>query len=112
MRYAKGVIIIGTSVLGGVLAGLSIAQMGGLAQFPYGIGMAVGIALLGMLIQFAINKDRDEEEESEDEDEPYEEERSRKRKNIPETETTISDMHRMIVEESPQVDIGMTGRGN
>ena len=26
------------------------------------------------------------------------------------TETTISDMHRMIVEESPQVDIGMTGR--
>ena len=84
MRYAKGVIIIGTSVLGGVLAGLSIAQMGGLAQFPYGIGMAVGIALLGMLIQFAINKDRDEEEESEDEDEPYEEERSRKRKNIPE----------------------------
>ena len=84
MRYAKGVIIIGTSVLGGVLAGLSIAQMGGLAQFPYGIGMAVGIALFGMLIQFAINKDRDEEEESEDEDEPYEEERSRKRKNIPE----------------------------
>ena len=84
MRYAKGVIIIGTSVLGGVLAGLSIAQMGGLAQFPYGIGMAVGIALLGMLIQFAINNDRDEEEESEDEDEPYEEERSRKRKNIPE----------------------------
>ena len=42
MRYAKGVIIIGTSVLGGVLAGLSIAQMGGLAQFPYGIGMAAG----------------------------------------------------------------------
>ena len=35
MRYAKGVIIIGTSVLGGVLAGISIAQIGGLAQFPY-----------------------------------------------------------------------------
>ena len=63
--------------------------MGGLAQFPYGIGMAVGIALLGMLIQFAINKDRDEEEESEDEDEPYEEERSRKRKNIPENRNRI-----------------------
>lgn len=110
MRYAKGVIIIGTSVLGGVLAGLSIAQMGGLAQFPYGIGMAVGIALLGMLIQFAINKDRDEEEESEDEDEPYEEERAEKERTYRKTETTISDMHRMIVEESPQVDIGMTGR--
>ena len=57
MRYAKGVIIIGTSILGGVLAGVSIAKIGGLEQFPYGVGMAVGIALLGMLIQFAINKD-------------------------------------------------------
>lgn len=83
MRYAKGVIIIGTSILGGVLAGVSIAKIGGLEQFPYGIGMAVGIALLGMLIQFAINKDRydDDDEEDEDDDEPEEEvRRSRKRK--------------------------------
>lgn len=72
MRYAKGVIIIGTSVLGGVLAGFSLAKIGGLAQFPYGAGMAVGIALLGMLIQFAINKDHDEEDDEEEEDEPYE----------------------------------------
>lgn len=80
MRYAKGVIIIGTSVLGGVLAGFSIAQIGGLAQFPYGIGMAVGIALLGMLIQFAINKDHYDEEE--DEEEPYKEmDNHRRRKN-------------------------------
>ena len=78
MRYAKGVIIIGTSVLGGVLAGISIAQIGGLAQFPYGIGMAAGIALLGMLIQFAINKDHYDEEE--DEEEPYEDTDKRIRK--------------------------------
>ena len=45
MRYAKGVIIIGTSVLGGILAGLSIAKIAGLAQFPYGVGMAAGIVL-------------------------------------------------------------------
>ena len=93
MRYAKGVIIIGTSVLGGVLAGLSIAQMGGLAQFPYGIGMAVGIALLGMLIQFAINKDRydDDDEEDEDDDEPEEEvRRSRKKKNSVQDRDTVS----------------------
>lgn len=63
MRYAKGVIIIGTSLLGGVLAGFSIAKIAELAQFPYGVGMAAGIVILGMLIQFAINKDRYEEEE-------------------------------------------------
>ncbi|NSG81147.1 DUF4203 domain-containing protein [Blautia schinkii] len=75
MRYAKGVIIIGTSILGGVLAGVSIAKIGGLEQFPYGVGMAVGIALLGMLIQFAINKDHydDDDEEDEEDDEPEEE---------------------------------------
>lgn len=69
MRYAKGVIIIGTSVLGGVLAGFSLAKIGGLEQFPYGAGLALGIALLGMLIQFAINRDHYEDEEDEEEDE-------------------------------------------
>lgn len=68
MRYAKGVIIIGTSVLGGVLAGISLAQILGLEQFPYGVLMAVGIAALGMLIQFAINRDRYEEDDEDDED--------------------------------------------
>lgn len=67
MRYAKGVIIIGTSLLGGVLAGFSIAKIAGLAQFPYGVGMTAGIVILGMLIQFAINKDRYGEEEEEEE---------------------------------------------
>ena len=69
MRYAKGVIIVGTSILGGVLAGLSIAKIAGLAQFPYGVGMAAGIVILGMLIQFAINKDRYDEEDDDDEEE-------------------------------------------
>ena len=84
MRYAKGVIIIGTSILGGVLAGVSIAKIGGLEQFPYGVGMAVGIALLGMLIQFAINKDHydDDDEEDEDDDEPEEEMRRSGKKKI------------------------------
>ena len=93
MRYAKGVIIIGTSILGGVLAGFSIAKIGGLEQFPYGIGMAVGIALLGMLIQFAINKDRydDDDEEDEGNDEPEEEvRRSRKKKNSVQDRDTVS----------------------
>ena len=46
MRYAKGVIIVGTSILGGVLAGLSIAKIAGLAQFPYGVGMAAELRSL------------------------------------------------------------------
>ena len=75
MRYAKGVIIIGTSILGGVLAGVSIAKIGGLEQFPYGIGMAVGIALLGMLIQFATNRRVVIEEEEYD---PQEYEKARR----------------------------------
>lgn len=75
MRYAKGVIIIGTSLLGGVLAGFSIAKIAGLAQFPYGVGMTAGIVILGMLIQFAINKDRydEDDDEEEEEDVPAEE---------------------------------------
>ena len=84
MRYAKGVIIIGTSVLGGILAGLSIAKIAGLAQFPYGVGMAAGIVLLGMLIQFAINKDRydddDEEDDDEEDEQPAEKPRRRQKK--------------------------------
>ncbi len=67
MRYAKGVIIIGTSVFGGVLAGFSLAKIGGLAQLPYGAGLALGITLLGILIQFAINRDRYEDDEEEEE---------------------------------------------
>lgn len=94
MRYAKGVIIIGTSILGGVLAGVSIAKIGGLEQFPYGVGMAVGIALLGMLIQFAINKDHydDDDEEDEDDDEPEEEmRRSGKKKNFAQDRENVSE---------------------
>lgn len=93
MRYAKGVIIIGTSILGGVLAGVSIAKIGGLEQFPYGVGMAVGIALLGMLIQFAINKDHyDDDEEDEDDDEPEEEmRRSGKKKKFAQDRENVSE---------------------
>ena len=67
MRYAKGVIIVGTSILGGVLAGISIARLGGLADIPYGAGLCAGIAVLGMVIQFTINRDHDEDDEEPDE---------------------------------------------
>ncbi|MDO4336668.1 MAG: DUF4203 domain-containing protein [Eubacteriales bacterium] len=62
MRYAREVIIVGTSLLGGVLAGISLARIGSLEEIPYGVGMSIGFALLGMLIQFATNKTKVVEE--------------------------------------------------
>ena len=74
MRQAREVLIVGTSLLGGAMAGVSAAKLGGLADFPYGLGMSAGFAILGMLIQFATNRrKRAEDDEAEDEDELYEE---------------------------------------
>lgn len=78
MRYAREVIIVGTSLLGGVMAGFSLAKLGGLANIPYGLAMSVGFVALGMLLQFVINKPEYEEEEDEEE-EPDE---RRKRKSV------------------------------
>ena len=73
MKQAREVLIIGTSLLGGAMAGFSAAKLGGLADIPYGLGLSAGFALLGMLIQFATNrrKDDDEEEEYEEEEKGY-----------------------------------------
>lgn len=76
MRYAREVIIVGTSILGGVMGGLSLAKLGGMAEIPYGIGMSAGFAILGMLLQFAINKPEDDEDEEGDEDDGEEDEKS------------------------------------
>ena len=51
-------IIVGTSFLGGVTAGLSLAKLLAMDQIPYGILFGAAFAILGMLIQFAINKPR------------------------------------------------------
>lgn len=56
-----------TSLIGGLIAGVSLGRLGGLAEFPYGIGLSAGFALLGMLIQFAINKPHREDEDAEPE---------------------------------------------
>ena len=56
MRYAKGVIIVGTSILGGILSGFSAAKLAKMEEIPFGIIFSIGFALVGMLIQFAINK--------------------------------------------------------
>lgn len=67
MKKAREVLIVGTSLFGGIMAGLSAARLGGLADFPYGIGLSAGFTLLGMLIQFATNRNKLEEDEEYDE---------------------------------------------
>ncbi len=67
MRYAREVIIVGTSLLGGVMAGFSLGKLGGLVNVPYGLAMSVGFVALGMLLQFVINKPEYEEDEEDGE---------------------------------------------
>ena len=71
MKQAREVLIIGTSLLGGAMAGFSAAKLGGLADIPYGLGLSAGFALLGMLIQFATNRRKDDDEEEEYEEDAY-----------------------------------------
>ena len=69
VRFSRGVIIIATSLMGGAIAGLSLGKIGSLPEIPYGIGMSAGFALLGILVQFTINRPEiDEEDEDDDED--------------------------------------------
>lgn len=76
VKYCREVLIVSTSLIGGVMAGISLAKLGNLADFPYGLGMSVGFAIIGMLIQFAINKPASDDEEDLDEEEDSEQERS------------------------------------
>lgn len=70
VKYCREVLIVATSLIGGLMAGISAAKLGSLADIPYGLGMSVGFAILGILIQLAINKPQMEEDEM---DEEYEE---------------------------------------
>ena len=69
VRYCREVLIVATSLMGGIMAGLSLAKLGNLREFPYGIAMSAAFALLGILIQFAINKPQEDEEDNEDNEE-------------------------------------------
>ena len=62
VKYCREVLIVATSLIGGVMSGVSLAKLRNLEDIPYGLGMSVGFAVLGMLIQFAINKPVSDEE--------------------------------------------------
>lgn len=86
LRYEREVIIVGTSILGGILSGFATAKLTNMDEIPFGIIFSIGFALVGMLIQFAINRLKYEEEEAEEE-----EEHSFKRKSAVRDETPDSD---------------------
>ena len=87
LRYEREVIIVGTSILGGILSGFATAKLTNMDEIPFGIIFSIGFALVGMLIQFAINRSKYEEEEEEAE----EEERPFKRKPAVQDEFPASD---------------------
>lgn len=63
LKFCRQVIIVVTSLAGGVLTGVSAAKLLGLAEFPYGMLISVAAAGIGLLIQFAMNGSAEEEEE-------------------------------------------------
>ena len=97
MKWAREVLIVGTSLLGGAMTGISLAKLGGLDDIPYGLGLSALCALLGMLIQFATNRRVVIEEEE------YEPERVKKVKRNPgyrDSAEYPSDRRQVMEEES------------
>ena len=101
MKWARVVLIVGTSLLGGIMAGFSLAKFGGLADIPYGLGLSVLCAILGMLIQFATNRRVVIEEEEYD---PHEYEKARRSSDYMDTEDYLPRRKREkeAEEERPQ----------
>lgn len=65
LRFEKEVIIVVTSLLGGTLAGFCLAKLLRMPEFPFGAAAGGAVAILGMLIQFLINRTEEEEEPEE-----------------------------------------------
>lgn len=86
LRYEREVIIVGTSILGGILSGFATAKLANMEEIPFGIIFSVGFALVGMLIQFAINKPKYEDEYDGEEDEEELSPRKRRKREAEETE--------------------------
>ena len=73
VKFSREVIISATSLMGGAIAGLSLGKIGAIPEIPYGLGMAAGFAVLGMLVQFVTNKPEEDDEDDEEEEEEEEE---------------------------------------
>ncbi len=107
VRYAKQVIIVGTSLLGGVIAGFAFSRLGGMAEVPYGIALSAGFILLGLLVQFATNRS---DEEDEEEDLPgMEKEKKKEKVQYDEYEEDYDYEEEYLVQEAVK-EAGRTGR--
>lgn len=105
VRFAKEVIIVGTSLLGGVLAGFALSKLGGLAEIPYGIALSAGFILLGLLVQFATNRaDGEDEEET-----PQDSEKNEEKASYEEYEDSYDYEEEYLAEENAK-DAKHTGR--
>ena len=62
-------LLAGASILGGILSGFSAAKLAKMEEIPFGIIFSIGFALVGMLIQFAINKPKYDDDYDDEEDE-------------------------------------------
>ena len=96
LRYEREVIIVGTSILGGILSGFATAKLTNMEEIPFGIIFSIGFALVGMLIQFAINKPKydDDYDDEEDEDQGKVPERRQKREEADWEEAESETKHR------------------
>lgn len=60
VKFSREIIIVGTSLLGGLMAGMSISNYTDLPSLPFGLLMGVAIGLLGMLVQFRLNPEEED----------------------------------------------------
>lgn len=116
LRYEWEVIIVGTSILGGILSGLAAAKLADMEEIPFGIIFSVGFALVGMLIQFAINKVKYEDEGEEEKTEPDFKEQDELLEDDPDTMEELLDEYSVdedeVIEEYLEDYYGETKKKN
>lgn len=75
--FVKPIVIVTTSVQGGLTAGMALVHLMYLEQTAYEGMLGIGITVLGLLFQILTNlprgRDDDEDEEEEEDDEEYDE---------------------------------------
>jgi hypothetical protein len=70
VKFSREVIVVSTSVLGGVIAAIAVCKLAVLREIPYGILFGLVFAAIGMLVQFATNKVPEAQEVEESPDDP------------------------------------------
>ncbi|MDO4649082.1 MAG: DUF4203 domain-containing protein [Eubacteriales bacterium] len=69
LKFEKEILILATSLAGGILAGFALAKLISMKEVPYGLLFSLGFVLFGVLIQFLTNRVSDDEEEEEETEE-------------------------------------------